>query len=70
MEEPINVNDTENKEFPKTLGDLARTSHSFYRFSQSTPGRSVEKVFAEYVPGQITEAEDNEKYLSENCIIY
>lgn len=64
MEEPINVNDTENKEFPKTLGDLARTSHSFYRFSQSTPGRSVEKVFAEYVPGQITEAEGNEKYLS------
>lgn len=63
-EESIDVNDTETRDFPKTLGDLARTSHSFYRFSQSAPGRSVENVFAEYVPGQITEAKDTEKYLS------
>lgn len=65
----INVNekvqDTECIcEAPKTLGDLAKSGHSFFRFSQSQPGRSVEKVYAEYVPGKITEAMDGDKYLS------
>lgn len=58
------VKGIEIEEFPKTLGDLAKTDHLFYRFSQSSPGRSEEKVFAQYIPGQITEAKDNEKYLS------
>lgn len=49
---------------PKTLGDLAKSGHLFFRFSQSQSGRSVEKVFAEYIPGQITEAKDEDKYLS------
>ena len=48
----------------KTLGDLANSGHSFFRFSQSQPGRSVEKVYAEYIPGKITEAKDDEKLLS------
>ena len=64
MEETIDVKGIEIEEFPKTLGDLAKTDHLFYRFSQSSPGRSEEKVFAQYIPGQITEAKDNEKYLS------
>lgn len=64
MEETIDVKGIETEEFPKTLGDLAKTDHLFYRFSQSYPRRSEEKVFAQYIPGQITEAKDNEKYLS------
>lgn len=47
-----------------TLGDLARSGHSFFRFSQSQPGRSFEKVYAEYIPGKITEAKDEDKLLS------
>lgn len=48
----------------KTLGDLANSGHLFFRFSQSQPGRSIEKVYAEYIPGKITEAKDDEKLLS------
>lgn len=48
----------------KTLGDLANSGHLFFRFSQSQPGRSIEKAYAEYVPGKITEAKDDEKLLS------
>lgn len=48
----------------KTLGDLANSGHLFFRFSQSQLGRSVEKVYAEYIPGKITEAKDDEKLLS------
>lgn len=55
--------DDEHKDL-KTLGDLANSGHSFLRFSQSQPGRSIEKVYAEYVPGKITEAKDEEKLLS------
>lgn len=51
-------------EEPRTLGDLAKSGHSFFRFSQSQPGRSLEKVYAEYIPGKITEATDEDKYLS------
>jgi len=49
---------------PKTLGDLAKSGHLFFRFSQSQPGRSVENVYADYIPGKITEAMDVDKYLS------
>lgn len=48
----------------KTLGDLANSEHLFFRFSQSQPGRSIEKLYAEYIPGKITEAKDDEKLLS------
>lgn len=51
-------------EEPRTLGDLAKSGHSFFRFSQSQPGRSLERVYAEYIPGKITEATDKDKYLS------
>ena len=49
---------------PKTLGDLAKSGHSFFRFSQSQRGRSVEGVFAEYISGKVTMAKDEDKYLS------
>ena len=55
IEETKAVNNIEINKIPKSLGDFALTDHSFYRFSQSMPGRSVENLFAEYVPGQITE---------------
>lgn len=54
----------EMHEEPKTLGDLAKSGHLFFRFSQSQPGRSVEKVYTKYVPGEIAEAKDEDKYLS------
>lgn len=41
MEETIDVKGIETEEFPKTLGDLAKTDHLFYRFSQSSPGLSL-----------------------------
>ena len=59
-----NVNSSQNTNVLQTLGDLAQTGHSFYRFSQSGRGRSIENNFAKYIPGKITVAEDNEKYLS------
>ena len=48
----------------ETLGDLAQSGHSFFRFSQSQPGKSIERVYAEYIPGKITEAKDEDKLLS------
>lgn len=48
----------------KTLGELAKSGHSFFRFSQSQPGNSIERVYAEYIPGKITEAKDEDKLLS------
>lgn len=54
----------EMNEEPKTLGDLAKSGHLFFRFSQSQPGRSVEKVYTKYIPGEIAEAKDEDKYLS------
>lgn len=54
----------EMHEEPKTLGDLAKSGHLFFRFSQSQPGKSAEKVYAKYIPGEITEAKDEDKYLS------
>lgn len=63
----LSENDQDSKiirEDAKTLGDLAQSGHSFFRFSQSQPGRSVENVYAEYIPGKITKALDEDKYLS------
>ena len=51
----------ENK---KILLDLANDGHSYWKLSQSQKGRSVESVYAEYIPNRITVAEDNEKKLS------
>ncbi len=48
----------------KTLKDLCTTGHSYWKFTQSEPGRSEEKLYAEYTPGQITKAEDPDKKLS------
>ena len=47
-----------------TQGELAKTNHTFWRFSQSERGRSVENVFAEYIPGEVTYAKDKDKALS------
>ena len=47
-----------------TLKDLAKTGHTFWRFSQSEPGRSVEPHFEQYVPGVISTAKDSVKKLS------
>lgn len=48
----------------KTLGDLAKSRHLYFRFSQSQPGRSVEGVYTKYISGEIAEAKDEDKYLS------
>lgn len=47
-----------------TQRELAKTNHTFWRFSQSERGRSVENVFAEYIPGEVTCAKDKDKALS------
>ncbi len=48
-----------------TLGELADAGeHTYWKFSQSQKGRSIESVYAKYVPGKITIAEDNDKLLS------
>lgn len=59
-----------------TLENLAGLEHTYWRFSQSQKGRSIEKFYAEYKPGKITVAE-NEKKLSfvnettiANCFMY
>lgn len=49
----------------KTLGDLADTGFSFWKFSKSSKDAPfVEALFAEYTPGEITIAEDADKWLS------
>ena len=48
-----------------TLESFAKEDRTYWRFSQSERGRSEEKeVFAEYIPGEITYAEDPDKGLS------
>lgn len=42
------------------LIDLANSGKSFWKFTQSQMGKSVEKVYAHYVEGSITVAEDLE----------
>jgi len=60
-----------------TLKDLAKTGLTFWRFSQSKPGRSAELHFEQYIPTVITTAKDRVKKLSfvdeehiGMCIIY
>lgn len=60
-----------------TLKDLAKTGLTFWRFSQSEPGRSVEPYFEQYIPGVISTAKNSEKKLSfvdeehiGKCIVY
>lgn len=60
-----------------TLKDFAKTGLTFWRFSQSEPGRSVEPYFGQYIPGVISTAKDSEKKLSfvdeehiGKCIVY
>jgi len=43
-----------------TLKDLAKTQKTYWKFSQSQKGRSMESCYAEYKPGHITEAEETE----------
>jgi len=47
-----------------TLDFMARRPHTYWRFSQSEPGKSKEDVYAKYSPGEVTYAEDAEKWLS------
>lgn len=47
-----------------TLKDLARKKHTYWRFSQSEKGKSIERVYAEYKPGKITIAQNEQKKLS------
>lgn len=48
-----------------TLGKLAEErQHTYWKFSQSKKGRSVEKHYIEYVEGEITIAKDRDKMLS------
>ena len=53
-----------NKAEPHTLNDLALDEHSYWKFSQTKPGRSVEGVFTEYKENTIVEAKDEEIGLS------
>ncbi len=45
---------------PKTLKDLAETDYTFWKFSQSKKGLSEESCYAEYKPGFVTVAEEDE----------
>lgn len=42
----------------KVLGDLANETSTYWRFSQSAPGRSIEECYIGYVEGEITRAEE------------
>jgi len=54
-ENQININ---------TLKELANKSDTFWKFSQTEKGKSIETVFAEYKENQITIAADPDKALS------
>ncbi len=48
-----------------TLEKLADSvEHTYWKFSQSQRGRSIESVYAKYIPGEVTIAEDRDKLLS------
>lgn len=48
-----------------TLNSLAKDSHTYWKFSQSKPGLSIESnIFAEYKENTITKAKDKDKLLS------
>ncbi len=53
------------KEEILTLGKLAEEGkHTYWKFSQSEKGRSIEAPFIEYMEGEITVAKDRDKLLS------
>lgn len=59
------IQDTEEmREEPKTLGDLAKSGHLFFKFTKSQPGRDIDKAYTKYIPGEIVEAKDEDTYLS------
>lgn len=47
-----------------TMEDLAKTGKSYWKFTQSIPGRSVEKQFIKYNKGEIVNAEGTYPWLS------
>jgi hypothetical protein len=47
-----------------TLAGLVDDGHTYWKFSQSQKGRSIESVYAQYEPGMITIAKDEDKLLS------
>ena len=46
------------------LADLAKRDNTYWKFSQSKKGNSIEPQFAEYIPGEYTFAADKDKKLS------
>lgn len=53
------------KREPLTLAKLAEErKHTYWKFSQSEKGRSVEDHYIEYIEGKVTTAQDNGKLLS------
>ena len=52
------------KKISNTLVELALKGDTYWRFSQSVRGRSVEKCFIDYKEGSVVVAEDADKYLS------
>lgn len=60
-----------------TLENLAESGKTFWKFSQSQKGRSIESVYEVYEDGKITIAHDEEKLLSfveekniSKCVMY
>lgn len=50
---------------PLTLAKLAEEGqHTYWKFSQSEKGRSVEDCYIEYIAGEVTTAQDSDKLLS------
>lgn len=60
----IYENDKANFISKRTLEELAIKGETYWKFSQSVPGRSVENHFIDYAEGTIITAEDCSKYLS------
>lgn len=60
----IYENDEANSISKKTLEELAIKGDTYWKFSQSVRGRSVENHFIDYIEGTIITAEDCSKYLS------
>lgn len=53
------------RESTHLLKDLSNNGHSYWKFSQSTPGTSVEyPIYSEYKEGEYTTAQDPDKRLS------
>ncbi|BCJ97580.1 hypothetical protein [Anaerocolumna chitinilytica] len=57
-------NEEKHETIATTLGELAKNEHTYWKFSQSQSGRSAEPVYIQYIAGEVTIAEDDEKFLS------